>query len=57
MVCKKCLIDKPKISTGKQSKSKNFLYVDEHGRLWKGNICPDCQAKNRREKYKGKNEK
>ena len=51
--CKVCAQEKVHVFV-KVSKSKNYLYADEHGRLWKGKVCPECQAAKRRETYKPK---
>ena len=49
--CKRCEQIKPYIFK-KIAKSGNYLYVDNHGRLWKGKVCADCQAEIRRTRTK-----
>jgi hypothetical protein len=52
--CKSCLEEVVKTFSGQVAKSGNYLYLDEHGRLWKGSVCPTCQAKIRKARYKSK---
>ncbi len=46
--CKCCKEELVKVYL-KLSKSGNKLYVDDKGRLWKADVCPGCQAANRKE--------
>lgn len=45
--CKSCKITKM-AKYSHTIKSGNLIFVDEKGRLWKGSVCPDCQAVIRR---------
>lgn len=47
MICKKCEQDKPKIKAERRpptirGNNNGCYYRDDYGRLWQGNICPDC---------------
>lgn len=39
--CKKCQQKKLRVLAGRYP-SNNNKYTDEHGRLWSGRTCPDC---------------
>lgn len=43
MKCKQCQQDKPKIKAETRPvPQRGYYYRDDQGRLWQGNICPDC---------------
>lgn len=42
--CKRCKELKNRILDGKFPDSKNKRFKDEMGKLWSGNICPQCQV-------------
>lgn len=46
--CKICKLEK-EATFVKLGKNGGFVYADEQGRLWKGKMCADCQAKRRKE--------
>ena len=52
--CKRCGIEQTRVYKRIQPKSGNKLYVDDHGRYWKGMVCADCQAEIRRTRHKSK---
>lgn len=51
-VCKDCKVEHNYIYSH-LAKSGNKIYLDEHGRQWKGKVCADCQAAIRRARYSG----
>jgi Zn finger protein HypA/HybF involved in hydrogenase expression len=44
-VCKVCKEVKLRIRGTKFPNSKDSKFLDELGRLWNGNTCPDCHSK------------
>lgn len=52
--CKGCLLEVTRVFVKIQPGSGNYLYADDHGRLWKGDVCATCQARIKRERYKSR---
>ena len=41
--CKRCLYTKTRIATDKiGTLKKDTRYVDQYGKIWNGNLCPEC---------------
>lgn len=40
--CKKCTRIKIRISSGRFPNKKDTRYVDENGKMWSGQMCPEC---------------
>jgi hypothetical protein len=40
--CKDCKLLKNRIQDGKFSNGRDKRWLDENGKLWNGNRCPDC---------------
>lgn len=47
-VCKSCGLEKI-CNPGELGTNGAFRCRDEHGKLWKGKVCVECQAKRRTE--------
>ena len=47
--CKKCGELKNRILDGKFPDSKNKRFKDDTGKLWNGNVCPQCQVSKTKE--------
>lgn len=44
--CKVCGELKTRVTSDKYPNGRDKKHVDEHGKLWSGNSCPDCHKKN-----------
>lgn len=40
--CRQCQQEKPKLRAEKRPSTEGNYYRDDKGRMWQGNICPDC---------------
>ena len=40
--CKQCMRIKMRISAGRFPNKKDTRYVDENGKMWSGQLCPEC---------------
>lgn len=49
--CKRCHILTLRIEDGKYNE-KDKKYINEHKKLWNGNLCPDCVVSQSRERMK-----
>lgn len=49
--CKDCKTLKTRIEDGKFN-DKDKRFIDEHKKLWNGNVCPDCVVKQSRKRMK-----
>lgn len=57
--CRVCQESKMRIEDGKYGASRNKRWRDEHGKIWRGRVCPDChksEMKNRMIKTRSKEE-
>lgn len=45
-VCPCCKEEVPKL--GIELATEQIIYTDNHGRLWKEDICPNCVSSNKR---------
>lgn len=55
--CKQCNIKKLRIRSGKYPSEKDTKFVDNEGKIWNGNICPECHNENRKAYQKEKRRK
>lgn len=55
--CKICLKVKVRNPAGTFSNGKDKRYVNEHGKMWNGKCCADCQADKMRSHMKAKRSK